>query len=73
MFCPECGGEITSTGKFNLGINNSGEYICENCNIKINIYEEELDNPYSYENSDAYLDMNWGEYYYRRRYYFKWY
>ena len=58
MFCPECGNEITSTGKFNLGINNSGEYICENCNIKINIYEEELDNPYSYENSDAYLDMN---------------
>ena len=27
MFCPECGNEITSTGKFNLGINNSGEYI----------------------------------------------
>lgn len=58
MFCPECGNEITSTGKFNLGINNSGEYICDNCNIKINIYEEELDNPYVYENSDAYLDMN---------------
>ena len=58
MFCPECGGEITSTGKFNLGINGSGEYICERCNIKISIYEEELDNPYAYENSDAYLDMN---------------
>lgn len=58
MFCPECGGEITSTGKFNLGINNSGEYICESCNIKISIFEEEIYNPYSYENSDAYLDMN---------------
>ena len=41
MFCPECGGEITSTGKFNLGINNSGEYICESCDIKISIFEEE--------------------------------
>ena len=42
MFCPECGGEIVSTRKFNLGINGSGEYICKNCNIKISIYEEEL-------------------------------
>lgn len=58
MFCPECGGEMYSTGKFNLGINGSGEYICESCNIKISIYEEDLNCPYAYENSDAYLDMN---------------
>lgn len=58
MFCPECGGEICSTGKFNLGINGSGEYICESCNIKITIYEENLDYPYAYETSDEYLDLN---------------
>jgi DNA-directed RNA polymerase subunit RPC12/RpoP len=43
MFCPECGGKITPTGAFNLVINGSGEYICESCNIKISIYEEELE------------------------------
>lgn len=42
MYCPECGGDITPTGRFNLGINGSGQYICENCNIKMNIYEEDL-------------------------------
>ena len=43
MYCPECGGNIAPTGRFNLGINVSGEYIRENCNIKINIYEEDLE------------------------------
>lgn len=42
MYCPECGNEIQPTGRFNLGINGSGEYICENCEIKISIYEEQL-------------------------------
>lgn len=32
MFCPKCGCEIISTGKFNLGVNGSEECICENCN-----------------------------------------
>ena len=42
MYCPECGNEMQPTGRFNLGINGSGEYVCENCEIKVSIYEEEL-------------------------------
>lgn len=38
MFCPECGGKLV----FKFGMDGSSEYICENCNIKISIYEEEL-------------------------------
>lgn len=40
MYCPECGNVAIPTGRFNLGINGSGEYICEDCNIKFSVYEE---------------------------------
>lgn len=49
MYCPECGNEIQPTGRFNLGINGSGEYICENCEIKVSIYEETLQKEVQYE------------------------